>query len=555
MKKISHLIAVAAILLYSAASHARICFLADLSCQEAGFASENQCSIGGPQNCPQAKNYTLVCEDSRGKHYRDDGCQSGWCNLNNLSADVRDNYTFTSRCEECVKGATCKVGFTQCDNKKHINTTSNPQGPICYSLGDNCQINKEQPLYWNCKCHSRFSITEDQCKGEGLKLGDFCVDADKGTLYDSCACADGWQDSKDGNCKYGAEKTAHKPDGSSCYKCRTEPGCDAGETYVSTQKYDCNETNQTPSFRRSGDGWCASCVCKDRTSDFDAFWKQYYAEPSNATPANTCAMGQGKIEYNCEKLGYDTGKAITGKKCSDGTEPYRCPFDHEQVYCASGISGDLTLPITCPTGYNTYQECVDMGRAPLSLSGQTYNPDDCVQCAESFEPDTCDLFDCSDTNLWTRLNNAGNGLTYYQNVSVKEPTGSTSGTSIELLTYCVQNDRSCSPGTNLRNQNLTWDDPCLEGIILDFQTTAGDLTTGASLSIQQQCELRRDAYDTVITLYENCCHKSVAKASFRCNDCHTWPGGHISNCNSSNQYPPSEGKWCTAGKNGDSSIF
>lgn len=510
MKKISHLIAVAAILLYSAASHARICFLADLSCQEAGFASENQCSIGGPQNCPQAKNYTLVCEDSRGKHYRDDGCQSGWCNLNNLSADVRDNYTFTSRCEECVKGATCKVGFTQCDDEKHINTTSNPQGPICYSLGDNCQINKEQPLYWNCKCHSRFSITEDQCKGEGLKLGDFCVDADKGTLYDSCACADGWQDSKDGNCKYGAEKTAHKPDGSSCYKCRTEPGCDAGETYVSTQKYDCNETNQTPSFRRSGDGWCASCVCKDRTSDFDAFWKQYYAEPSNATPANTCAMGQGKIEYNCEKLGYDTGKAITGKKCSDGTEPYRCPFNHEEVYCASGLG--LGLTITCPAGQKTYKECKDEGREPKSFPGQTFKDDDCVTCLGEVDPvDPSDSYDCVTMGEWMRK---AATFTYYQNCATQ---GDYKNGVSEGHGFCHANTQTCKYelANGVINTGMTWADNCLSAILSINDKYDPD----PSQAVKNRCEGAVQAYQKAVDLHNAICPNKVSMPRFKCSTC------------------------------------
>lgn len=535
MKKISHLIAIAALLLYAANSHARICFLADLSCQEAGFASENQCSIGGPQNCPQAKNYTLVCEDSRGKHYRDDGCQSGWCNLNNLSADVRDNYTFTSRCEECVKGATCKVGFIQCDNEKHINTTSNPQGPICYSLGDNCQINKEQPLYWNCKCHSRFSITEDQCKGEGLKLGDFCVDADKGTLYDSCACADGWQDSKNGNCKYGAEKTAHKPDGSSCYKCRTEPGCDAGETYVSTQKHDCNETNQTPSFRRSGDGWCASCVCKGRTSDFDAFWKQYYAEPSKATPANTCPMGQGKIEYNCAKLGYNM-LAASGTKCKDGTEPYRCPFNHEEVYCASGLG--LGLTITCPAGQITYKECLDKGWTPIysykPSQNQDHDPDECVGCQEPGKPDTtCDSFEgkCEE---WKRKLTSAAKFTYYQNVSHKDP---------QEPGECSQNDSNCSKSTTDSGVEITWSDPCLQSIT-ENPPVVDDILLADPSAFKVSCESMRIKYESVINRYKQCCHDdNIQTAHFYCDQCHDLFTAY-GNCHSYTDAPQQGKEWC-----------
>lgn len=336
MKKSFSFFTAAAILLYAAAGHTRICFLADTSCQEAGFAGSNECSSDpSSKKCPTKKKYSSYY-DSCGVHYRDDGCLDGYCDINKLGISP-DKYNFSNdKCDECFKGATCKLK-NKCDPEKHINSPENPFGDVCFAITSDCQIDKETAFYSNCVCLSEYNIEENKCTGDGLKASDCCDDTAKGKLCKSCVCADGWQSQP--TCDYGVEDQVTNPAGGTCYKCKTKPNCEVGEQYVSTKNYSCSGANQTAKFRSSGSGWCASCVCKGRTSDFDSFWKKYYAEPGKATPPATCAMGQGKIEYDCVKLGYNM-QAASGTKCSDGTEPYRCPFNHEKVYCASGLGDD-----------------------------------------------------------------------------------------------------------------------------------------------------------------------------------------------------------------------
>lgn len=508
MKKSFSFLTAAAILLYAAVGHARICFLADTSCQEAGFAGSNECSSDpSSKKCPTKKKYSSY-SDSCGVHYRDEGCLDGYCDINKLGI-LPEKYTFTSdKCDECFKGATCKLK-NECDPNKHINSPENPFGDVCFAITSDCQIDKDTAFYSNCVCLSEYKIEESKCTEAGLTASDCCDDTTKGTLCKSCVCdsAKGWQSS--GTCAYGVEDSVENPAGGTCYKCKTKPGCEAGETYVSTKNHSCSDANQTVKYRSSGDGWCASCVCKGRTSDFDAFWKQYYAEPSNATPANTCAMGQGKIEYNCAKLGYNM-LAASGTKCKDGTEPYRCPFNHEEVYCASGLG--LGLTITCPAGQKTYKECKDEGREPKSFPGQTFKDDDCVTCLGEVDPvDPSDSYDCVTMGEWMRK---AATFTYYQNCATQ---GDYKNGVSEGHGFCHANTQTCKYelANGVINTGMTWADNCLSAILSINDKYDPD----PSERVKNRCEGAVQAYQKAVDLHNAKCPNKVSMPGFKCSTC------------------------------------
>ena len=83
-------------------------------------------------------------------------------------------------------------------------------------------------------------------------------------------------------------------------------------------------------------------VCENpHQSDFDKFWKGYDIQGDNQCH---------NLEIDCATLGYDTCSADINTKCKDGSEPFRCPFDHMRVYCESGCA-------TQKCDYDTQNSC------------------------------------------------------------------------------------------------------------------------------------------------------------------------------------------------------
>ena len=83
-------------------------------------------------------------------------------------------------------------------------------------------------------------------------------------------------------------------------------------------------------------------VCENpHQSDFDKFWKGYDIQGDNQCH---------NLEIDCATLGYNTCSADINTKCKDGSEPFRCPFDHMRVYCESGCA-------TQKCDYDTQNSC------------------------------------------------------------------------------------------------------------------------------------------------------------------------------------------------------
>ena len=61
-------------------------------------------------------------------------------------------------------------------------------------------------------------------------------------------------------------------------------------------------------------------------SDFDNYWVGY---DYNSSCKN--------LTVDCTSLGYSTASLSSGLPCKDKSDPFRCPFDHEQIFCESGI--------------------------------------------------------------------------------------------------------------------------------------------------------------------------------------------------------------------------
>ena len=94
--------------------------------------------------------------------------------------------------------------------------------------------------------------------------------------------------------------------------------------------------------------WTGECreipdeVCENpHQSDFDKFWKGYDFQGDNQCH---------NLEIDCATLGYNTCSADINTKCKDGSEPFRCPFDHMRVYCESGCA-------TQKCDYDTQNSC------------------------------------------------------------------------------------------------------------------------------------------------------------------------------------------------------
>lgn len=353
MTKHFSLIVGAAILLYSATVSARICFLADTDCQEGDYGL-NEDTIyrceESPESgdwvletklCLEAKSYELVCVDDK-NYYQETGCINGYCSKEEIekTGNKLENYfTKQTACENCYKYLFCKSTFKNCvaDGYSYIGDVTG-SGETCQNIGENCVVTGEK-LYEKCNCNaSKYQYKKTTCSGRGLSFNTECK-GDNGE-FGTCACADGYQSNN--TCDYGVEDsvTTTSISGSklTCYKCRSKPDCVGYDGWQKNTSAGTVCPSGVASYEAYGTGYCVKCnACSGKTSNFDAFWKGYYVAPATVYPVQTCVNSTGKLTVDCAVLGYDSGTAATGRKCKDGTEPYRCPFNHEAVYCASGL--------------------------------------------------------------------------------------------------------------------------------------------------------------------------------------------------------------------------
>ena len=368
MKKVPALCFALAAFLYASAANSRICFLGDTACQAGQFqavgetpcAEQNSNLVYEYDRCERLVYGSPICNDSTGNYYEKGTCPAGYTDMKALE----DKYvcigeTFGKDC-----GVECCEGTSPTDDKGDI--MCGDQYQLCINnsegSGEIC-TDKEGTKYTECTCSDSYSIKSSECEKTGLQgnYSDSCTDSDGNIWLKSCSCASGWSQTEslscDTKCNYGGTPIEDiELPGSKLYcwkgcRCTEPPKCE-----ISYQ------------------------------SDFDNYWAGYSVNSAN---------GCNNLTVDCATLGYDTGTAGTGVTCKDGTEPYRCPFDHTKVYCESGINGSCEFitkadcektyfgsnctvdsskcykPTSCKTGYGKTTAQCSNGEAGNWTLGQT----------------------------------------------------------------------------------------------------------------------------------------------------------------------------------------
>lgn len=341
MKRLSVLCLVAAGVLYSAAAFASVCFLADTKCQEGKYQisggdacrDKNPAWIHESKKCSGLVYGGVVCNDATGNYYEEGSCPAGYTDFSTLD---RDKYECTSGllCDRCCLEVTCSSSYQKCENNSV---------PKSYNAEDVCQ--DKDIKYHDCECRSPYVL---KCEGTGITTaGDYCIDSDGDQYWTACQCASGYRETTVADVKCPSECTNGCSDIGKYY---TLPGsankvCWEGATCRPDKKEVCPIVYQ---------------------SNFDKFWQGYDV-------AGDCQ----NLTVDCDKLGYNTGTAATGDKCKDGTEPYRCPFDHEAVYCESGI--EHIAPITPACEFKTKAQCeaTYFGSTCVKDGSECWNPNAC----------------------------------------------------------------------------------------------------------------------------------------------------------------------------------
>lgn len=329
MRKIPALCLALAAFFYASAAYSRICFLGDLDCQLGRFeAAEGvPCAEQGGDwvyeydRCSQLVYGAPVCNDSTGNYYAPGTCPTGYTDMYSLSN--QDKYictssTFGESCGvKCCKGssATDEEGDIMCE-ADYVVCSNNSVG-----VGDSC-TDKDGTKYKECICEStQYPYT---CSETGLTANnsyDSCMDSSGNLYYAQCQCASGYTLTDTVTCENNCAcdgtiiKPAPQLPGTNQYcwqGCRCNDDCEVNQCLIDFQ------------------------------SDFDTYWGGYDVN----TKCNN-------LTIDCATLGYNSGRAGTGTTCKDGTEPYRCPFDHTQVYCESGLesSCEFTEKTECETAY------------------------------------------------------------------------------------------------------------------------------------------------------------------------------------------------------------
>ncbi len=376
MKRLLALFFALAGVIYSSSTLAAVCFLADTECQEGKFAvdkttpcrDQNSSWYHESQLCKGLVYGNVVCNDATGNYYEEGTCPSGYTDFRTVDTTkykCADNPNGSLLCDRCCKNVVCLDKYHECKS----NSVPKYPSDVCVEPADGTK------KYTECECHDPYKET---CTGTGITngTGGYCVDDEGKRFYKDCQCSSGYTEVS-----------------LSDIKC------------PSRCEYDCLNLGTKVQLPGSNSKYCwTGAECKPKPepqctisyqSDFDNFWQGYDA-------ATDCT----NLTVDCNTLGYDTGSAETGVKCKDGSEPYRCPFDHAMVYCESGIedTGDTCTyttasecetyyfgslcradgngcynPYACATGYGkTIKECSGGKAGNWSLGG--YDAFGCSEC-------------------------------------------------------------------------------------------------------------------------------------------------------------------------------
>lgn len=389
MKKLPALCLAIAALFYASAADCRICFLGDLDCQEGKFSADGSvCSDQGGYGswineyarCEDLVYGNVICNDYTGNYYEPGRCPDDSVDMDALTNP--ENYVckreiFGQDCIEHLRCCgelgpgpgpgpnPCVEGYVECSDKFfdcNDYDGTHGEGERCTdNSGANCS---EVVKYERCVCDGGYGSGNPCPDGLEPDTGsDMCRDSDGQTYYDTCTCPDGYY-------KVSASELA--------------TGCsDYGENGGYPTSY--HEHALEPGYYC----WNKECreipdeVCENpHQSDFDKFWKGYDIQGDNQCH---------NLEIDCATLGYNTCSADINTKCKDGSEPFRCPFDHMRVYCESGCA-------TQKCDYDTQNSC------------ETYNYNSiCSKDAEGcWNPTACKTDETS--NYATSVSACANGV-------------------------------------------------------------------------------------------------------------------------------------------------
>ncbi len=324
MKRLSVLCLVVAGMLYSASAFASVCFLADTACQQGQYQvddrrpclEQNSNLVYEGKRCMGLIYGGVVCNDSTGNYFEEGSCPAGYVDFSTVDQDKYECGN-SLLCDRCCNDVRCKSKFKKCENNS-VPANTNPDNTCQETWSDN------SIKYTECICQNPYNQT---CDGKGVTTsGNYCIDSNGKTFWSACQCDNGYFETSYANIKCPSSCTY---------------GCLNIGTYTplpGTSNYCWSGAECAPEPEKPAE------TCKIvYQSDFDNFWEGYDA-------ATNCR----NLTVNCAVLGYDTGKADTGVMCKDGTEPYRCPFDHTAVYCESGIEDSgcqYTTQSTCEMSY------------------------------------------------------------------------------------------------------------------------------------------------------------------------------------------------------------
>ena len=398
MRKLPWLCLAFAALLYSGTAQSRICFLADTDCQvgvkETKIENSKPCKskpgsgswVLERDRC-KFMTYKSVCNDYKGNYYEPIGCAAGYTDM--TDPNVKDKFICNSTSTNCSNGRCCKNEELKCrpDIFKVCPSGTKP-ADASITGQDTCKEKTPDAVdkFTLCYCDtSVYKYSQSNCGADGLKLtGDSC-NADNGHWTKSCSCDTIYS------------KVAYSE--ISC-KSTCQWGCsDIGYyTQLPDTSYYCWKGNTCAPKPANV---CPISGYSKEYSDFDNYWVGYDS-------AGSCK----NLNVNCSDLGYKTGTLASGKKCKDGSDPYRCPFDHEQVFCETGICN-----------YYTQQECEDANSNYVCAKNST---DVCwvtSGCRTGFYPSSGSCLPCAHTTKSSCEGAYANAVCTADSYSCFKPTG------------------------------------------------------------------------------------------------------------------------------------
>lgn len=309
----------------------------------------------------------------------DDGCLT-----NEEDLDRCAGYTRTQPCLSGCDQSTCVSGsitFYRCtcrnDNIKDLGdkyVCIKPYDPACGCGSKDTICNQDVYPYNGCARYPGTVPSTDSCKSP----------KDGKIWYKSCNCPEGVY-------PYDCKKAGLKKPGTSS-KC---------ESPLGEIKYSfclCDDNWSTSPCSTRGDG-CTSMVdhvfngidtcyncgeekCPINTQiNLDTFW---------------CSIVPPKTD--CTELGY---VYAPGKKCVDGTEGLKCPFDDDYIYCVSGVESE-----NCTYKNQTDCEKAYTGFACTANSSGCFMP---TACASGYTKDSGRL---AESHRYSSVE--ANGLTCYK---------------------------------------------------------------------------------------------------------------------------------------------